>query len=113
MPVSGDVLQGASDRRVIEVNHRNNAFRRKAKDLLNSERGLHHRRNRPTEPEAVFGNIKYNHGFRRFHLKSNRKVETEFGLVALAHNIRKYISLLDCRNEKQAENEPVKYVFAA
>ena len=112
-PFRGMCYKGASDRRVIEVNHRNNAFRRKAKDLLNSERGLHHRRNRPTEPEAVFGNIKYNHGFRRFHLKSNRKVEIEFGLVALAHNIRKYISLLACRNEKKAENEPVKYAFAA
>ena len=112
-PFRGMCYKGASDRRVIEVNHRNNAFRRKAKDLLNSERGLHHRRNRPTEPEAVFGNIKYNHGFRRFHLKSNRKVEIEFGLVALAHNISKYISLLDCRNEKQAEKKPIKCAFAA
>ncbi|MBO7586253.1 MAG: transposase, partial [Bacteroidales bacterium] len=56
---------------------------------------------------------KYNHGFRRFHLKSNRKVEIEFGLVALAHNIRKYISLLDCRNEKHAEKKPIKCAFAA
>ena len=112
-PLRGMCYKAASDYRTIEVNHRNNAFRRKAKDLLNSERGLHHRRSRPIEPEAVFGNIKYNHGFRRFHLKSNRKVEIEFGLVALAHNIRKYISLLDCRNEKQAEKKPIKCAFAA
>ncbi len=82
-----------SDRRVIEVNHRNNAYRRKAKELLTSERGLYHRSNRPIEPEAVFGNIKFNHGFKRFHLKSNEKVKTELGLVALAHNIRKHLAI--------------------
>ena len=26
---------------------------------------------RPIEPEAVFGDIKFNHGFKRFRLKSN------------------------------------------
>ena len=48
---------------------------------------------RPIEPEAVFGDIKFNHGFKRFKLKSNAKVSGEFGLVALAHNLRKYIAL--------------------
>ena len=92
-PLRGMCYKAKSDRRVIEVNHRNNTYRRKAKELLTSERGLYHRSNRPIEPEAVFGNIKFNHGFKRFHLKSNEKVKTEFGLVALAHNIRKYIAI--------------------
>ena len=48
------------------------------------------RSRRPIEPEAVFGDIKFNHGFRRFRLKSAGKVNVEFGLVALAHNLRKY-----------------------
>lgn len=56
-----------------------------------------HRSRRPIEPEAVFGDIKFNHGFRRFRLKSNRKVRVEFGLVALAHNIRKYSAILSER----------------
>ena len=43
-----------------------------------------HRSARPIEPEAVFGDIKSNHGFKRFCLRSNRKVKVEFGLVALA-----------------------------
>lgn len=55
-----------------------------------SETGLEHRSKRPIEPEAVFGDIKYNHGFRRFRLRSTEKVKIEFGLVALAHNLRKY-----------------------
>ena len=56
-----------------------------------------HRSNRPIEPESVFGDIKFNHGFRRFRLKSNRKVRIEFGLVALAHNLRKYSVILSKR----------------
>ena len=102
-PLRGMCYNGASDRRVIEVNHRNNAYRSKAKELLTSDRGLYHRSNRPIEPEAVFGNIKFNHGFKRFRLKSSEKVKTEFGLVALAHNIRKYIAI-KLRNMKNGTN---------
>ena len=82
--------KGKGDRRVIEVNHRSNAFRAKAKERLTSEEGLYHRSRRPIEPEAVCGDIKYDHGFKRFRLKGNAKVNVEFGLVALAHNLRKY-----------------------
>ena len=92
-PLRGMCYKGMSDRRTIEVNHQANAYRAEAKRLLTSERGLHHRSNRPIEPEAVFGDIKQNHGFKRFKLKSNIKVKVEFGLVALAHNLRKYIAI--------------------
>lgn len=92
-PLRGMCYKGMSDRRTIEVNRQANAYRAEAKRLLTSERGLHHRSNRPIEPEAVFGDIKQNHGFRRFRLKSNVKVNVEFGLVALAHNLRKYIAI--------------------
>ena len=61
--------------------------------LMLNEEGLYHRSMRLIEPEAVFGDIKFNHGFKRFKLKSNAKVSVEFGLVALAHNLRKYIAL--------------------
>ena len=92
-PLRGMCYKGISDRRTIEVNHQANAYKAEAKRLLTSERGLHHRSNRPIEPEAVFGDIKQNHGFKRFRLKSNVKVKVEFGLVALAHNLRKYIAM--------------------
>ena len=90
-PMRGKCYKGKSDRREIEVNHQANAFKKEVKELLWSEKGLKHRSNRPIEPEAVFGDIKFNHGFKRFKLKSNRKVKVEFGLVATAHNLRKYI----------------------
>ena len=80
----------AKGNREIEVNHKNNEYREKARELLTSEEGLYHRSMRPIEPEAVFGDIKYDHGFKRFRLKGNEKVKLEFGLVALAHNLRKY-----------------------
>ena len=98
-PLRGMCYKGMSDRRTIEVNHQANAYRAEAKRLLTSERGLHHRSNRPIEPEAVFGDIKQNHGFKRFKLKSNTKVKVEFGLVALAHNLRKYIAVERVRSK--------------
>ena len=85
----GLCYKGKGDRRIIEVNQRSNTFRAKAKERLTSEEGLYHRRRRPFEPEAVFGDIKFDHGFKRFRLKGNEKVNVEFGLVALAHNLRK------------------------
>ena len=91
-PLRGMCYKGKIDRRTIEVNHRNNHLRAKARELLTSEKGLMHRSRRPIEPEAVFGNIKFNHGFKRFRLKSTEKVSVEWGLVAIAHNLRKYIA---------------------
>ena len=43
--------------------------------------------------EEGISDKKQNHGFKRFKLKSNVKVNVEFGLVALAHNLRKYIAV--------------------
>ena len=107
-PLRGLCYKGAADRRVIEVNHKNNAYRTEVKRLLTSERGLYHRSNRPIEPEAVFGDIKFNHSFKRFRLKSNEKVKVEFGLVALAHNLRKYI----VQNERKRHEKLVNAACA-
>ena len=107
-PLRGLCYKGAADRRVIEVNHKNNAYRTEVKRLLTSERGLYHRSNRPIEPEAVFGDIKFNHGFKRFRLKSNDKVKVEFGLVALAHNLRKYI----VQNERKRHEKRINAACA-
>ena len=102
--------KGKAPRRVIEVNHRNNGYRAKAKELLNSEEGLRHRSMRPIEPEAVFGDIKFDHGFRRFRLKGNEKVDVEFGLVALAHNLRKLARVKTL--EKPTTSEPAADAIA-
>lgn len=111
-PLRGMCYKGASDQRVIEVNHRNNAYRACVKRLLTSERGMYHRSNRPVEPEAVFGDIKYNHGFKRFRLRSNEKVKVEFGLVALAHNIRKYMAVSISKNDNNSADNVLKQACA-
>ncbi len=82
----------AKGNRQITVNHRLNALKQKAKELLNSEEGLKHRSNRPIEPEAVFGQLKFNNKFTRFTFKSLEKVKLEFGLMAIGHNLRKLLS---------------------
>ena len=91
-PLRGMCYKGKADRRTIEVNHRNNELRAMAKELLTSEEGLKHRSKRPIEPEAVFGQIKYDNSFKRFHYRGKRLVKAEFATVAVAHNIRKMIS---------------------
>lgn len=83
----------AEGNRIIRVNHTLNEYKHKVRELLTSERGMYHRSMRPIEPEAVFGQIKADHLFRRFLLRSLPKVNVEFGLVALAHNLRKVITL--------------------
>jgi len=40
--------------------------------------------------EAVFGNIKHNMNFKRFMLRGIHKVNMEIGLIATAHNLKKY-----------------------
>ncbi|MDD2594701.1 MAG: IS1182 family transposase [Bacteroidales bacterium] len=88
-PIKG-VCTKAKGNRLLQINAHLLKQKQIVRDLLTSERGLEHRSNRPIEPEAVFGQIKYNRGFKRFNLKSLPKVSVEFGLVALAHNLRKY-----------------------
>jgi hypothetical protein len=46
--------------RRIEINHNLNRHKEHVRELLTSREGLMHRRKRPTEPEAVFGQAKTN-----------------------------------------------------
>lgn len=75
--------------RIIEINHNLNRFKEKARENLLSEKGIAHRKQRPWDVEAVFGNIKQNKGFKRFALRGLKKVEIEMGLIAMAHNLAK------------------------
>jgi len=75
--------------RTIEINENLNRLKQKAYELLNSEEGIARRKKRCFDVEPVFGNIKQNHGFRRFMLRGKEKVELEWGLLAIAQNLRK------------------------
>lgn len=75
--------------RIIEVNENLNRLKQKAFELLNSDEGIKRRKKRCFDVEPTFGNIKQNHGFKRFLLRGNEKVEIEWGLIAIAQNLRK------------------------
>lgn len=75
--------------RIIEVNPRLVRYKQMVREKLNSETGLQYRSLRPVDVEAVFGSVKYNHGFDRFLLRGLEKTEIEAGLISLAHNLRK------------------------
>jgi transposase len=83
--------------RVIEVSHRLNELKTKARDRLLSEVGLAHRSQRPVDVEPVFGMLKQNKGFRRFLTAGLEKVSIEFGLLSIAHNLKKLSKMLDLK----------------
>lgn len=76
--------------RMIERNHNLIRLKEKARNLLLSEDGIAHRKRRCWDVEAVFGDIKQNMGFKRFMLRGMEKVTTEIGLIAMAHNLKKF-----------------------
>lgn len=90
---SGCPLRGlchkSKGNRQIQVNHRLQELKAKAREKLLSEKGIYHRKKRPADVETVFGNIKGNYNFKRFMLRGKYKVEIEAGLLAIAHNLRK------------------------
>ncbi len=88
------------DRRIIEVNHRLNKYKKKARELLTSEDGIKHRGRRCIEPEAVFGQMKFNMAYRRFRHFGKDKVTMDFAFFAIAFNIKKMCSKI----AKQTKN---------
>lgn len=99
-PLRGLCYKAKGDRRTIEVNHRLNGYKRKARELLTSEDGLKHRGRRCVEPEAVFGQMKFDMAYRRFRHFGKDKVTMDFAFFAIAFNIKKMCSKI----AKQTQN---------
>ena len=79
----------ARGNRIIEVNHQLQHYKQKARELLTSEEGIKHRGRRYIEPEAVFGQTKYNKAYKRFRHFGKDKVNMDFAFFAIAFNIGK------------------------
>ena len=79
----------AKGNRHMRVSFRLRRYREQARNNLLSEQGKFLRVQRNIEVESVFGHIKHNMRFRRFSLRGLEKVKTEWGLVCIAHNMRK------------------------
>ncbi|MDN4015139.1 IS1182 family transposase [Chryseobacterium gambrini] len=82
----------SKENRSIERNHNLERHKELARKRLKSEEGIQKRKKRCCDVEPVFAHLKHNHHFKRFMLKSIKKVEIEFGLHALAHNLRKKVA---------------------
>ena len=87
----GCPLRGACHKqtgnRIIEVNMNLRLHKQKIREKLNSEEGIKHRKQRPQDVEATFGQIKSNHNFKRLRLKGLVKVEIEVGLAEAQQEI--------------------------
>ena len=93
--------------RAIEVNHKLREYRRKARERLTSEEGLKRRSRRPIEPEAVFGQIKYNKSYNRFRHAGIDKIKMDFGIFAIAFNILKLYRKMT--KKRKVVKNPYKY----
>ena len=79
----------AKGNRQMQVRFELRRYRQQAKDNLLSEQGIALRKLRSIEPETVFGDVQHDMNFRRFMLRGLKKVEIEWGLLCMAHNLRK------------------------
>ena len=95
--------------REIEVNHRLMEYKRKARERLTSEKGLEHRSRRPIEPEAVFGQMKYNMQYKRFRHFGKDKVTMDFAFFAIAFDIKKMAATW----QRQTRKHPYRPVSRA
>ena len=91
----------AKENRRIEVNHKLNEYRRKARELLTSEEGLLHRSRRPVEPEAVFGQTKADKQYDRFRHFGLDKIKMDFAIFAIAFNIGKLYNKAQNKSKNQ------------
>ena len=89
-PMRGSCHKRKHGNREIEANHRLNEYKRKARERLTSDQGLEHRSKRPIEPEAVFGQMKFNMNYKRFRHFGKDKVTMDFAFFAIAFNIKKW-----------------------
>jgi len=79
----------SENERQIAISHKLRAHKQTARSKLTSEEGVVRRKQRCHDVETVFGQIKQNKGFRKFNLRGKAKVEVEFGILAIAHNLAK------------------------
>lgn len=75
--------------RTIEISPKLIDYKIIARKNLESEEGIKLRSQRGVDVESVFGQIKHNKQFRRFYTRGIKNVNTEWGLISLAHNIKK------------------------
>lgn len=95
----------AEGNRQVHYNPVYEEMKEKAKQNLWSDEGAQIYAQRKVEVESVFGHIKGNRSFRRFSLRGLEKVTTEFGIVAIAHNLLKVAGIIQQLSGKEGTNK--------
>jgi transposase len=85
--------------KVLRYNPHLEHYRAQARNNLTSPKGVQLRKKRSIEPETVFGDIKWNQRFSRFHLRGLQNVNIEWGLLSLAHNFKKMYQIKPEKNQ--------------
>jgi transposase len=75
--------------RKIEISPKLIKYKDIVRENLESETGKILRSKRGVDVESVFGQIKHNNQFRRFYTRGLKNVSTEWGIISIAHNIKK------------------------
>lgn len=75
--------------RTVQKSVKGEHYKEVARQNLATPKGLKMRSQRGVDVETAFGDLKYNMRHRRFLLRSLPKVNVEFGLLAMSHNLRK------------------------
>lgn len=88
-PLQRTCYKSKEPNRVIRFNRKAYFHRKAARQRLHTLRGIRIKKQRNVDIEAVFGHIKHARSYRRFLLCGLKGVETETGILALAHNIKK------------------------
>ena len=70
--------------------HNKHPHTQRMRERIDSEAGRAQYGRRLGTVEPVFGNLRYNKGLRRFTLRGQRKVDGQWKLFALVHNIEKW-----------------------
>lgn len=79
--------------RTVQRNEKWISQKTKVKELLATDEYKELMKKRSTECETVFGQIKANQKFRRFNLRGNKKVATEWGLLMLGYDFKQIARL--------------------
>ncbi len=92
MPYCRQYMKDISgDHKIFEINPEYQLQKQKARDLLLSVEGIEMRVNRTCQAEGSFGILKQDMFYDRFRRIGLPQVSVEFMMIALGHNIRKFL----------------------
>lgn len=85
-----DRCHKSKENRIVRINTELTSIHKEVLSNLNSTHGALLRMNRSIQAEGVYGEIKWNRGYRRIHRRGINNVILELGLISCGFNLHKY-----------------------